>query len=148
MGRRKRFTLMPAIALAALSLMVALPTLSSMRLYAASTQRYTTVTVQPGDTLWSIAAAHTGSTDVQETIDRITAVNHLRGARFNPASTCGSPTNRTRVNCRRRPAAPFFMSGAKPGRRYVPGDRPGTRSPPSSTSPARRAECFATSRTT
>jgi predicted Zn-dependent protease len=82
--RRKRLTLMPAIALAALSLMVALPTLSNMRLYAAGTQRYATVTVSPGDTLWSIAAAHTGSTDIQETIDRITAVNHLRGATLQP----------------------------------------------------------------
>src|SRR5271166_4661558 len=70
--RRKKLTLMPAIALAALSLMVALPTLSSMHLYAASAQRYTTVTVQPGDTLWSIASAHTSSAgDVQESIDRI-----------------------------------------------------------------------------
>ena len=34
--RRKRLTLMPVIALAALSLMVALPTLSGMRLYAAT----------------------------------------------------------------------------------------------------------------
>ena len=68
MGRRKRFTLMPAIALAALSLMVALPTLSSVRLYAATAQRYATVTVRPGDTLWSIAAAHAGpNADVQET---------------------------------------------------------------------------------
>ena len=75
---------MPAIALAALSLMVALPTLSSMRLYAAGAQRYTTVTVSPGDTLWSIAAAHSGSGDVQETIDRITAANHLRGAALQP----------------------------------------------------------------
>lgn len=83
--RRKRFTLMPLIALAALSLMVALPTLSSTRLYAASTARYATVTVQPGDTLWSIASAHTGeSNDIQETIDRISAVNHLNGATLQP----------------------------------------------------------------
>ncbi len=60
---RKKFTLMPAIALAALSLMVALPTLSSMHLYAASAQRYATVTVHPGDTLWSIASAHTNDAE-------------------------------------------------------------------------------------
>ena len=78
MVRRKRFTLMPAITLAALSLMVTLPALSSMHLYAATAQRYATVTVQPGDTLWSIAAAHTSANnDVQETIDRISAANHL-----------------------------------------------------------------------
>jgi len=76
---------MPAIALAALSLMVALPTLSSMHLYAASAQRYTTVTVQPGDTLWSIASAHTSSAgDVQESIDRITETNHLAAVTLQP----------------------------------------------------------------
>ncbi|MDE2483601.1 MAG: LysM peptidoglycan-binding domain-containing protein [bacterium] len=68
---------MPVISLAALSLMVALPSLSNMHLYAASAQRYTTVTVKPGDTLWSIAARHTSSGDVQDTIDRISEANHL-----------------------------------------------------------------------
>jgi LysM repeat protein len=84
-GTRKRFTLMPAIALVALSLMIALPTLSSARLYAAGTQRYTTVTVGPGDTLWSIAAAHgPANADIQETIDRITEANHLSIATLQP----------------------------------------------------------------
>ncbi len=77
MKPRKRPTLMPAIALATLGLMVALPTLSGS-LHAASEQRYTTHTVRGGDTLWAIAAAHTpGDGDVQDTIDRITAINHL-----------------------------------------------------------------------
>ncbi|HEY8297169.1 MAG TPA: LysM peptidoglycan-binding domain-containing protein [Candidatus Baltobacteraceae bacterium] len=84
MGKRKKFTLMPAIALVALSLMVTLPALSGMRLYAAGAQHYTTVTVHPGDTLWTIAAAHTGSGDVQETIDRISEVNHLGAASLQP----------------------------------------------------------------
>jgi Tfp pilus assembly protein FimV len=58
--------------------MVALPTLSGTRLYAASAERYVTVTVAPGDTIWSIAAHHTGDNgDVQETIDRIDAANHV-----------------------------------------------------------------------
>jgi nucleoid-associated protein YgaU len=84
-GRRRRFTLMPAIALAALGLMVALPTLSSVRLYAATAQRYATVTVRPGDTLWAIAAAHTGSgTDVQEVVDRIADANHLQSGTIQP----------------------------------------------------------------
>jgi LysM repeat protein len=83
--RRKRFTLMPAIALAALGLMVALPTLSSVRLYAATTQRYSTVTVRPGDTLWSIAATHAAPTaDVQEVVDRISDANHLQGGTLQP----------------------------------------------------------------
>jgi LysM repeat protein len=85
MGRRNRFTLMPAIALAALALMVALPTLSSVHLYAATAQRYASVTVQPGDTLWSIAAAHARSNaDVQELVDRITDANHLGGGTIQP----------------------------------------------------------------
>src|SRR5580692_6725024 len=84
-GTRKRFTLMPAIALVALSLMVALPTLSNVRLYAAGTQRYATVTVAPGDTLWSIAAAHgRANADIQETIDQITEANHLEIATIQP----------------------------------------------------------------
>jgi hypothetical protein len=90
--RRKRLTLLPMIALAALSLMVALPALSGMRLYAATTARYATVTVLPGDTLWSIASAHTaGSSDVQETIDRISAVNHLHGAALQPGDRLRIP---------------------------------------------------------
>ena len=85
MRRTKRFSLMPAIALGALSLMVALPTLSNMHLQAASAERFSTVTVRSGETLWSIAAAHTaGDGDVQETIDRIQEVNHLPGATLVP----------------------------------------------------------------
>jgi len=81
--RRKKMTLMPAITLAALSLMVTLPTLSSM--HAASATRYTTVTVQPGDTLWSIAAAHTSDTsDIQTSIDRISETNHLNASAIQP----------------------------------------------------------------
>lgn len=85
MATRKRFTLMPAITLLALSLMVTLPTLSSMHLYAASAQRYATITVHPGDTLWSIASTHTADNgDVQETIDRITEANHLTASSLQP----------------------------------------------------------------
>jgi predicted Zn-dependent protease len=89
---RKRFTLMPAISLAALSLMVTVPALSSMHLYAATAQRYAVVTVQPGDTLWSIAAAHTNSNaDVQETIDRISATNHLQASSILPGERLRVP---------------------------------------------------------
>ena len=91
MYRRKKVTLMPVIALAALSLMVALPALSSTRLYAASAQRYATVTVRPGDTLWSIAAAHAGDSDVQDAIDRISATNHLSGADLQPGEKLRIP---------------------------------------------------------
>lgn len=91
MYRRKKVTLMPVIALAALSLMVALPSLSSTRLYAASAPRYAVVTVHPGDTLWSIAAAHSGDADVQDAIDRITAMNHLRNANLQPGEKLRIP---------------------------------------------------------
>jgi predicted Zn-dependent protease len=89
--KRKKVTLMPVIALAALSLMVVLPTLSSTRLYAASAQRYAIVTVHPGDTLWSIAAAHGGDADVQDAIDRITATNHLHNATLQPGQKLKIP---------------------------------------------------------
>jgi predicted Zn-dependent protease len=89
--RRKRFTLMPAIALAALSLIVALPTLSGMRLYAAGAERYASVTVRPGDTLWSIASAHDAGGDIQQTIDEIDAVNHLRGQALQPGQKLRIP---------------------------------------------------------
>jgi Tfp pilus assembly protein FimV len=85
MGRRKRFTLMPAIALAALGLMIALPSLSSVRLYAATAPRYVTVTVRSGDTIWAIAAAHARpNADVQELVDRISDVNRLQGGALQP----------------------------------------------------------------
>lgn len=95
MVRRKRVTLMPAIVLAALSLSVTLPALSSMHLYAATAQRYATITVQPGDTLWSIASAHTSSSgDVQETIDRISATNHLQASMLMPGEKLRIPVLR------------------------------------------------------
>ena len=91
-GRRKRFTLMPAIALAALGLMVALPTLSSVRLYAATAPHYVTVIVQPGDSLWGIAAAHAGpSADVQEIVDRISDANHLQSGTIQPGERLRIP---------------------------------------------------------
>ena len=92
MGKRKRFTLMPIITLAALSLMVTVPALSSMQLHAAAPQHYATVVVHPGDTLWSIASAHKASTnDVQDTIDRITEVNHLSSASIAPGQRLRVP---------------------------------------------------------
>ena len=92
MVKRKRFTLMPAVALATLSLMIALPTLSSMHLYAATSEDFTTVTVRGGDTLWKIAATHTQSGgDVQETIERIAQANHLTSATLQIGQTLRIP---------------------------------------------------------
>lgn len=91
MGRRRRVNLMPVIVLAALSLMVAVPMLSTTRLYAASAQHYAIVTVKPGDTLWSIAAGRSADGDVQDTIDRIASANHLRGVSLQPGERLRIP---------------------------------------------------------
>jgi LysM repeat protein len=92
MIKRRRFTLMPAIMLAALSLMVTVPALSSMHLYAAGAQRYATVVVQPGDTLWAIASTSTARNgDIQDTIDRISEINHLSSAPILPGQRLRVP---------------------------------------------------------
>jgi predicted Zn-dependent protease len=73
---------MPVIALAGLSLLAAVPLYSSLHAYAAPPEHFSTVTVRPGETLWSIAARRTASGgNVEDVVDRITAANHLeRGA--------------------------------------------------------------------
>jgi LysM repeat protein len=82
---KKRFTLMPLIAIAGLSLVVTLPALSATQLHAAKPVTYTTVTVKSGDSLWNIADQRTAvGGDVQATVDAIIAVNHLSGAAITP----------------------------------------------------------------
>ena len=76
----KRFTLLPAISLIALSLLAAMPAFTGMHAYAATRETVQSVTVKQGDTLWALAAARTSSGgNVTELIDRIVAVNHLQG---------------------------------------------------------------------
>ena len=76
--KRKRFTLMPAIALAALGGLVAIPALSQSRLYAAAPERFATVTVTAGQNLWSIADRYTPEGgNVQDTIDAVMQANGL-----------------------------------------------------------------------
>lgn len=90
--RRKRFTLMPLIALGSLSLAVSIPTLASGHLYAASPQRYETIVVKSGDDLWTLAAARTSTSgDVQATIDRVMAENHLSTATLQPGQRLRLP---------------------------------------------------------
>ena len=82
---RKRFTLMPLIAIAGLSLVVTLPALSATQLHAAKPVTYTTVTVRSGDSLWNLADTRTApGGDIQATVDAIIAVNHLNGAAIAP----------------------------------------------------------------
>jgi len=91
-SKRRRFTLMPLIALSTLSALVTVPALSGMHLYAATTAHYRTLVVRPGDTLWSIASAHTTrDADVQETIDRISEINHLNGSSIIPGQRLHVP---------------------------------------------------------
>jgi nucleoid-associated protein YgaU len=91
--RRKRFTLMPAVALAALGALVAIPTLSTSRLYAATPVHYTAVTVHSGDSLWTIAESNTAAGgNVQETVDSIAAVNHLSDATIAPGQHLRIPS--------------------------------------------------------
>jgi nucleoid-associated protein YgaU len=49
------------------------------------------VVVQPGDTLWSIASAVDGGGDVRAVIDEIQALNGLRGAALVPGQTLVLP---------------------------------------------------------
>ncbi len=75
--QKRKLTLMPAVALAALSLAVMLPAISST-VHAAPPVSYATVTVRAGDSLWSLAERTTpAGGDVQATVDQIVGANHL-----------------------------------------------------------------------
>jgi LysM repeat protein len=90
--RRKGVGLMPAIALAGLSAIVMMGALSSSRFYAAGPQQFTTVTVQPGDSLWTIADRQTrAGSAVQDTLDAIRAANRLAGAAVFPGQRLKIP---------------------------------------------------------
>jgi hypothetical protein len=83
--KRKRISLMPALALATLSALVAIPALSQARLFAAGPAHTTTVTVHPGDNLWTIADRYTANNgNTQDTIDAIKEANHLSDAHIVP----------------------------------------------------------------
>lgn len=77
---KRKLTLMPAVALAGLSLAVTLPAISST-VHAAPPVSYATVSVRSGDSLWSLAERTTpAGGDVQATVDQIVGVNHLGSA--------------------------------------------------------------------
>jgi predicted Zn-dependent protease len=82
---KPKMTLMPAVALATLSALVAIPALSQSRLYAAAPIHVATVTVHAGDNLWTIADRFTPSGgNVQDTVDQIMEANHLEDATVVP----------------------------------------------------------------
>jgi LysM repeat protein len=90
--RRKHPTLMPAVALATLGALIAIPTLSSMRLYAAAPEHFQTVVVQRGDSLWSLAADHAGQAGgIEEAVDAIISANHLASAVIQPGQRLKIP---------------------------------------------------------
>jgi nucleoid-associated protein YgaU len=51
-----------------------------------------TVTVQPGDTLWAIAADRYPNSDVRAKIWQIEQVNHLTGQALQPGETLRVPS--------------------------------------------------------
>ncbi len=83
--RRRRITLLPALAFAGLSAVIAAPMLSQARFYAAPPVRFATVTVTPGESLWSIADRYTPADgNTQDTVDRILSANHLASGTIVP----------------------------------------------------------------
>lgn len=57
----------------------------------ASPSTYTTVVVQPGDTLWSIAAQRYPGDDVRDRVQDIELANGLRGPRIEAGETLRLP---------------------------------------------------------
>jgi predicted Zn-dependent protease len=83
---------MPLIALGSLSLAVTVPVLSATTIHAAAPVRYATVVVQPGDNLWSLAAARTAKdADVQAIVDEIVAANRLASGGLQPGQRIRIP---------------------------------------------------------
>ncbi len=90
--KRKRMSLMPAVSLAALSALIAVPALSQARLYAAAPAHYAKLTVHRGENLWTIAERYTANgANVQDTIDDIMALNKLRSAAIVPGQALTVP---------------------------------------------------------
>ena len=83
--KRKRISLMPALALGALSALVAIPAFLQVRIYAAGPQHTVTVVVKAGESLWSIADRYTASdANTQDTVDAIKEANHLANSGIAP----------------------------------------------------------------
>jgi len=90
--KRKRITLMPAVSLAALSALIAIPALSQSRLYAAGPEHFANVTVRTGDSLWAIADRFTADgQNVEDTVDRISEANHLTSSTVQPGQQLRVP---------------------------------------------------------
>lgn len=87
-----RISLLPVIIFALFSLMAWLPLVSTIHVEAAMPQRAKVVTVEAGDTVWSIAAHHASSNvDVNALTDRIITANHLVNASLSPGQRLRIP---------------------------------------------------------
>ena len=91
-GRRRKFSLMPLIALAGLALAVTVPVLSATTIHAAAPVHYATVVVQPGDNVWSLAEQRAAKgADIQGVVDEIVTINHIGGAGLTPGQRIRVP---------------------------------------------------------
>lgn len=90
--RHRKFTLMPLIALGALSLAVTVPVLSAATIHAAAPVRYATVIVRPGDNLWALAERRAANgADIPAVVDDIIAVNHIGSEGLRPGQRIRIP---------------------------------------------------------
>lgn len=82
---KRKITLLPAVSLAALSALIAIPALSQSTFYAAAPEHFSVTTVARGENLWTIADRYTpNGENVQETIDNIKSVNGLTSSTVIP----------------------------------------------------------------
>lgn len=87
-GRRLARTAVVALALvAALAFSIAGHSASSQATDGPAVAATTTVVVQPGQTLWSVARTLSPDTDVRETVARIQELNGLTGASVKPGQS-------------------------------------------------------------
>jgi Trk-type K+ transport system membrane component len=92
MKRKRKMTLLPAVSLAALSALIAIPALSQSRLYAAAPEHFTSTTVVRGESLWTIADRYTAAGEnVQDTVDNIMSANALSSATVVPGQHLNIP---------------------------------------------------------
>lgn len=89
---QRKISLIPIIIFAAFSLFAWLPLVSAIHVEAASPRRIAVVTVEPGDTVWSIASQHIpAGVEMDEFIDRIVSANKLHDAQLSPGQKLRLP---------------------------------------------------------
>jgi predicted Zn-dependent protease len=87
-----RISLMPLIVFAAFSFMAWLPLVTTIHVEAAMPEPTRIVTVEPGDTVWSIAARHASAeVDINALTERIVTANHLVNASLSPGQRLRIP---------------------------------------------------------